>query len=244
MDNALMVGLSRQLTLRRAMEITANNLANMSTAGFKVERPALEAVQERPARHADGPRPISFVGEWAMVRDFRPGALEVTGRPLDVAIKGDGFFAVQVDGEERYTRDGRFAMDPDGRLTTASGRPVLDEAGGEIVLNPEARPPTIDERGVISQDGAEVARLGVVNFDDLATLEKSGDGLFAAGGAPAQPMDAPRLQQGYAERSNVTPVLEITRMIEIQRAYQSVTRMINTEEDMKRRAVERLGRVQ
>lgn len=243
MDNALMVGLSRQMTLRRAMEITANNMANMNTPGFKLETPALETVQERPATHQIGPDKISFVREWAVVRDFSVGDLAQTGRPLDLALDGDGFFAVDVAGEELYTRDGRFALDADGLLVTDAGHPVLDDAGGQIVLPTAQGAPTIDPTGAIRVGGVDVARIGVTAFDDLAQLAKRGDGLFEAGAALPVPVETEMVRQGFTENSNVNGVLEMTRMIEVSRAYESVTRMIKSEEDLKKSAIERLGRL-
>ncbi len=241
MDNALMVGLSRQLTLRRAMDVTANNVANMSTAGFRVERPLFATTTERPAAHQDGPRDISFVEDWAVLRDFTQGALEQTGRPLDLALESEGFFSVDVNGETQYTRDGRFTLDADGRLTTASGRPVLDDGGAEIIIDTELGPVEITPRGDVNVGGQLVSRLGVYNFEDLSALEKSGEGLFTSP-VEGDLMDEPTMRQGYVERSNVSPIFEITRMIEVQRAYESVRSMVDKQEELKRRAVERLGR--
>lgn len=241
MDNALMVGLARQLTLRRAMDVTANNIANMSTAGFRAERPLYAPQSERPATHEDGPRPIQFVQDWSVLRDFTPGAVERTGRPLDVAIETDGFFIVDANGEDRFTRDGRFALDADGRLVTAQGYGVLDDAGGEIFLDLEGPEPVITQNGAVLVEGDEIARIQVVDFEDLSSLEKTGEGLFRTDALP-EPINEPSLRQGFVESSNVAPILEITRMIEVQRAYESVTRMIKTEEDLKSKAIERLGR--
>lgn len=244
MDNALMIGLSRQVTLRRAMEASANNLANMNTVGFKLESPVYAEAPERPASHEDGPRDIAFVEHWAMARDFSEGALQPTGRPLDLAIRGEGFFAVEADGATRYTRDGRFAVGPEGLLTTMSGAPVLDEAGGEIQMPDGGGRPQITSDGAILVDGAEIARIQVVEFPDRAALVKEGEGLFNAdGAAPPAPVEVPDVRQGFVEASNVNAILEMTRMIEIQRAYQSVTRMLNDQHELKRDAVDKMARV-
>ena len=107
MDNAMMIGLARQQTLRQAMDISANNIANSSTTGFKAEQVLLETNAATRARHADGPDRLAFVDEWGVGRDFSQGALQGTGRPLDLAIEGEGFFALETEAGERFTRDGR-----------------------------------------------------------------------------------------------------------------------------------------
>jgi flagellar basal-body rod protein FlgF len=241
MENALLVSLSRQMTLRRALDVTANNLANMSTAAFKLERPMLSAYEaQRPAR-AEGGAPISFVRDWGFARDMTQGELEATARPLDLAIEGEGFFTVQTrDGETRYTRDGRFTFDADGELATAAGYKVLDDAGQPIPQPEDNTDIVIDPTGNVLAGGGAVAKLGIVTFEEPALLEKAGDGTFrsAAAGTPAA--DA-QVRQGYVESSNVNPIEEITRMIEVTRSYESVTRMLSTDEDLKRRAIEKLG---
>lgn len=242
MDNALYIALTRQQTLRRSMEVVANNVANMSTPGFKAERPLFEPAIERPASHQDGPRKISFVQDWGVLRDFTEGAFNRTGNALDVAISGEGFFAVKSAGETLYTRDGRFSITDQGQLVARDGAAVLDEAGGEITLDPAAGEPIISATGAISQNGAEVARLQVVRFDAPGALSKVGDVRFAANGAAAQAVEAPRLQQGFVEGSNVNGIAEITRSIEIQRAYSSVTRALQQAEELRNTAIDRLGR--
>lgn len=242
MENALLIGLTRQMTLRRDLDVTANNIANMSTAGFKLER-ALFAEEEaaRPARAADGGR-VAFVRDIGLARDFAPGALEHTGRTFDVALESDGFFAVDADGATRYTRDGRFALDAQGQLVTAAGAPVLSDTGTPITIPAVAASTTITPEGAVMVDGASVGRLQVVRFDNLAALDKAGDGTFATDAA-ASPVDQPDVRQGYVEKSNVNPIAEITRLIDVTRAYESVTKMLSTDEDLKRRAIDKLAGV-
>jgi flagellar basal-body rod protein FlgF len=243
-ENAAYIGLSRQMTLRREIDIVANNVANADTTGFKVEQLMLGAEIGQRARN-DAIRPgASFVLDNGVGRDFGQGAMKQTGRTLDFAIEGDGaFFAVQ-DGAngQAYTRDGAFTMDPEGRLTTKQGQAVLG-GGAEIVLDPELGQPTVGADGTITQDGEITGRLSVVRFDTLAVLEKGGDGLYRNGSnvQPAEANDA-KILQGSLEASNVNPLIEITNLVEISRAYESVTRMIENTNDLSRRAVERLGK--
>lgn len=243
MDNAMLVGLSRQLSLRQAMDVSANNIANAQTAGFKAERVMLEVDPSSRARHADGPDRIAFVEDWAMGRDFGQGSLERTGRPLDLALQGEGFFTLETPAGERFTRDGRFTVNQDGELTAQDGARVLDDLGQPVRVDAAAGPVTISETGQISQDGLPGQRIGVVRFEQLGQLEKTGENRFSA------PEDAervfenpPQILQGHSETSNVRPIAEITRMMEVSRSYASVTKMIRDADELSRKAIERLGR--
>ena len=244
MENAAYIGLSRQMTLRRELDIVANNVANADTTGFKVEQLMVSAEVGQRARN-DAIRPsASFVLDNGVGRDFRQGSMAQTGRTLDFAIAGEGAFFTVRDGTngEAYTRDGAFTLDPEGRLTTKAGAPVLGD-GGEIVLNPALGPVSVGADGTITQDGQTTGRLSVVRFEALGVLEKGGDGLYrnASNMAAMDATDA-RIRQGMLEGSNVNPILEITNLIEIQRAYESISRMIENTNDLSRRAVERLGK--
>ncbi len=244
MDNAMMIGLARQMTLRRSMDIAANNIANMSTAGFKAEH---ELLAERPmgkARDAEGGEQIRYVADWGVLRDFRTGALEHTGRDFDLAIQGDGFFQIQVGDNIQYTRDGRFSVNAEGGLVTSDGSAVLDDGGEPIIFPPGSNQIDISPAGSVAVNGLELTRLGVMTFDRLSSLQKAGGGRITAG-PDAGPVlvEAPDIRQGFYESSNVNPVLELTRMLEITRTYQSVSKMIEENSDLSRRSIERLGSV-
>lgn len=244
MENAAYVGLSRQMTLRRELDIVANNIANADTTGFKVEQLMVGTEVGERARNAFVRPGVSFVLDNGVGRDFSQGALSQTGRNLDFGIEGEGAFFTLRDGAgEAYTRDGAFTLDPEGRLVTQQGAAVLGD-GGEIILDTARGEPSVGADGTITQEGQVVGRLSVVRFDTLAALEKGGDGLYrnASNSTPLDATDA-RVRQGMLEGSNVNPILEITNLIEIQRAYESVTRMIEQNNDLSRRSVERLGRV-
>ena len=242
LDNSTYVALSRQMTLRRQLDIVANNIANADTAGFKTES-LLTAVEQRaPAKSAQLPHAARFVLDNGVSRDFTQGSLKQTHNELDVAIEGDAFFSINTPEGERYTRDGRFKLDATGRLVTQGGEAVLDEGGGEITLRREGSAPAIGADGTISQDGQRVARLGVVRFDNLAALSKTGEGRYLADGAAPAPAPDVQLRQGMLESSNVQPVLEVVNLIEVSRAYERVTRMIDQTQDLSRRAVDRLGK--
>jgi flagellar basal-body rod protein FlgF len=245
MDNALYVGLSRQMVLRREMDIVANNIANADTAGFKVESLMEKTEPKAPAFTLMGPKPVKFVTDDGVLRDYGQGALRQTGAPLDMAIEGPGFFRVTTPAGERYTRDGRFRTDDTGRLVTQNGAPVLDEGGGEITIDPEKGQVSISNDGVVSQGPERIGKIGVVNFATLSVLEKTGDNLYknTSNQTPTPSADA-RVRQGMLEGSNVQPILEITKMIEVSRAYEQIAKMMDSQGDLSSKAVQTLGRAQ
>lgn len=243
MDNAMYVVLSRQMTLKRELDIVANNLANADTAGFKVETLQVKTDVQAPARMADGPKTLKFVLDDQVTRDFTQGSMQQTGGSFDLGIDGRGFFKIQTADGERYTRDGRFTLSPEGKLTTQDGDAVLSD-GGEIVLDPAQGPVTISPDGTVSQGAATVGKVAVVDFSDMSVLQKDGDNLYR-NASNLQPVTATaaRIRQGMLEGSNVNSILQVTRLIEISRSYESMARTMDNTSDLSRRAVERLGRV-
>jgi flagellar basal-body rod protein FlgF len=239
MDNSLYIGLQTQRALQRRMDATANNLANVNTTGFKADAVRFAADPRRPAESRDLPTQVNFVRDVGLVRDMRQGGLRQTGEPFDVAIEGDGFFTVQGPSGPAFTRDGAFQLNADGQLVTKEGHPVLGQ-GGPIVIATQGQAPTIDQLGVIRIGNEEVGRLALTNVSDPGALEKIGDNLYVGGGA-AVAFDG-RAVQGMLENSNVQPVLELTRLIEISRAYESAARIVRNGDETRQRTLERLGR--
>jgi flagellar basal-body rod protein FlgF len=241
MDNSLYVGLSKQMVLQRQLDIIANNIANSDTSGFKVESLAETEDPKAPAFTLGGPEPVKFVMPNGVIRDFGQGALRRTDSPFDVALDGQGFFEVQTPAGPRYTRDGRFRLDPTGRLVTQDGDPVQG-GGGDIVLDPKKGPVAIAANGDVSQSGQNVGKLSVVTFDTLSALSKDGANLFRNdSNLTAQPATGASLRQGMLEGSNVQPVSQITRLIEINRAYDAITSMMAQTGQLATSAVQRLG---
>lgn len=244
MDNALYVGLSRQMTLRRELDIVANNIANANTTGFKVEDLMVHTEQAKPAKTLDGSSPVKFVLDTGVARDFTQGAMTKTGGDFDLAIEGKGFFRVQTAGGDRYTRDGRFTTNPEGQLVTQSGHPVLDDGGGALTIDPTLGPVAIGKDGIVTQGAIRVGKLAVVRPDDLSSMAKDGDNLYRnTTNTTLQPAPDAVVHQGMLEASNVQPVIEITKLIEIQRAYEGVAKMMDNTSELSRTAVERLGKV-
>ena len=251
MDNALYVGLSKQVLLERELDITANNLANANTTGFKVESLMSVSDPVTPKSMSAGASPVQFVADNGLARDFSQGALQPTGAPLDLAIMGKGFFQVTTAAGTRYTRDGRFATDASGQLVTQAGDPVLDASGSPITLNPQGGQPMIGGDGTITQtvpgqpQSQLVGKVGVVGFADMSSLTKQGDGLYAnTTNAPSQPVTGQVLRQGMLEASNVQPIIQVTDLIRISRAYDMISQMMNSSASLSSTAVQRLGTVQ
>jgi flagellar basal-body rod protein FlgF len=240
MDNALYVGLSRQMTLQRQLDLAANNLANVDTAGFKVESLMLQSDPLTPQR---APRfgPVKYVLDDGLARDFKQGALEKTGNTYDLAVEGDGFFQVQTPDGVRYTRDGRFHVDTSNQLVDAGGNPVLDASGSPISFDPQRPAPVISKTGLISQGDQAGAKVGVVRFASKGGLSKQGDNYMASGESPTAAPDGV-VRQGMVEHSNVSPVTEVTSLIDITRAYERVANMMNSTQDLSRDAIQRLGK--
>ena len=245
------VGLSQQLLLQRKLDIVANNIANADTNGFKVETLMTADDPVTPPGVRPGASTLQFVLDQGVARDFSQGAMITTGSPLDLALTGTGFFQVQTAGGVRYTRDGRFTTDAQGQLVTQAGDPVLDAGGSPISLNPANGAVTIGRDGTITQhapgqaQSSVVGKVGVVRLASLSSLSKQGAGLYAdTANQTAQPATDVVVQQGMLEASNVQPIMQITDLIKLQRAYESVNTMISNTADLSKSAIQRLGSVQ
>jgi flagellar basal-body rod protein FlgF len=241
MENAQLISLSRQIALQRQMDVVANNIANLNTTGFKAESILFEEFVMPVARDqnfAPADQPLSYTQDWATIHDMRGGALVMTGNPLDVALEGEGFLAVNTPAGERWTRAGALQINAEGVLVDVGGRPVLGE-GGEIRFDPGETTISIDATGSISTETGAKGRLRIVEFADPQELAREGDNLFA-GGTPLAAA-ATRVVQGAVERSNVSGVTEMSKMIRVQRAYQSVAAMMERQDDIRRSAIQKLG---
>lgn len=240
-ENAQLIGLSRQIALKRQMDVMANNMANINTTGFKAEQVLFEEYVMPGASHRDFMRldqPLSYVQDWATRHDLASGAVVQTGNELDVAVMGDGFLAVETPAGERWTRAGSLQIDADGRLVDSSGNPVLGEPG-PIVFQPEETGIVIAEDGSIATSEGPKGRLRLVEFANAQELTREGANLFA-GGTPVAATDT-RIVQGAIERSNVSGVAEMAQMIRVQRAYESLVNLMSQQDDLRKSAIQRLG---
>jgi flagellar basal-body rod protein FlgF len=240
MENAQLISLSRQIALQRQMDVVANNMANINTTGFKMEQILFEDY-EMPLANGGGiskEPSLAFVQDWATVRDFSPGAITQTGNPLDVAIEGDGFLVVDTPQGERWTKAGSLQISNTGMLVTLQGDPVMGE-NGPVVFGPDDTSFVIDANGSVLVDGASKAKLRVVEFENTHELTPIGTNLYS-GGEP-NPAVNTRIIQGSIERSNVSGVVEMAEMIRVSRAYQTLTSIMQRQDDIRRSAVQRLG---
>jgi flagellar basal-body rod protein FlgF len=243
MDNTLLITLSAQNALRRQMDVAANNMANVSTAGFKSEAVLFEPVIRRPASTEERPKTVEFVRDYTIARDFRPGNLQRTDNPLDFALTGDGYFTIQTTQGNAYTRDGQFQLDAQGRLITHDARFVLDNAGQPITLDLTQGEPLMARDGTITQGTNQIAQLGLASFQRPGAMDKIGDNLWKPTNEQGTPSTNTQVVQGMTEGSNVVAVTELTRIMEISRAFESATRLQKQVEELRGRAIERLARV-
>ncbi|MEM8796751.1 MAG: flagellar basal-body rod protein FlgF [Pseudomonadota bacterium] len=246
MENAQLVTLSRMKTLERHMEVIANNVANLNTNGFKAEQMLFEEYIGSDASAETFERrdqEVYFVLDAQSIGDFNEGPISQTGNPLDVAIKGEGFFAVETPAGERYTRDGSFTIDSEGRLVTHDGHPVLGD-GGPILFSPGETNISITADGVISTNEGEIGRLRVVGFDDPQQLGRIGSNLFSGDDVEPQAIERPQLIQNALEGANIDAVTGISDMIKVQRAYQELANIMRNQNDLRQQAISQLGTVQ
>jgi flagellar basal-body rod protein FlgF len=248
MENALLIGLSRQMSLRREMEIVSNNVANINTTGFKGDTAIFEE-HLMPGASADqfhrSDRRPSFVVDRSTWHDMSQGPTQQTGNPLDVAIDGNAFLVVQTPRGERYTRNGALQMNATGQLVTSEGFQVLGD-GGPIQFQANDKEILIGRDGSVSVPDGTRGKLRLVKFDAMQRLTKDGGSTFAApqGVQPQQVLPEERhILQGSLERSNVRGVVEMTRMIEVNRAYSAVATMLQNQGEMRKSAVEKLAEV-
>jgi flagellar basal-body rod protein FlgF len=252
MENALLVGLSRQMVLERQMDVVANNVANVNTTGYKADRSMFQEYLASGAHEDNFPaadRRVSYVQDRATFHDFSQGAVEETKNPLDVAIDGKGFLVVQTPAGERYTRDGALQINNQGQLVTAGGNPVLGNAG-PVVFQPTDKQVSIGADGNVtvlegtSRIDSVRGKLRMVSFAQAQNLQKEGSNLFSAGaGAAAQPDTTSKLRQGFVEKSNVNSVLEMSRMIEVTRTYTQISNLLQQQSDLHKSAIDKLADV-
>ena len=252
MENAGLVGLSRQVALQRALDVTANNIANMNTNGFKAENVVFEEFLNSQARDnsfAGVNRRVSFVADRATWHDLRQGPTVQTGNPLDLTIAGAGFLAVQTPSGERYTRNGALQINAAGELVTSEGYQVLGD-NGPILLQPQDKGIAVGGDGTVTVttgqaiESSQRGKVRIVEFENPGRLRKEGASLFSApDGMQAQAATRSRIVQGSVEQSNVQSVVEMSRMVEITRAYTNLAQMIQNQSDMRRTAIERLAEI-
>jgi flagellar basal-body rod protein FlgF len=253
MENTLLIGLSRQTVLRRELDVVANNIANLNTTGFKSDGAVFAEYLQTGAldeRFSALGRRLSFVQDRMTWHDMSQGSVQQTGNPLDIAIDGDAFLVVQTPRGERYTRNGALQINAQGQLVTSTGDPVMGDAGPiifglgdrDININPDG---TIRVRDGTGTEDSGRGRLRLVAFANSARLQKDGSSTFRApeGLQQQPPAVGVKIQQGAIEKSNVRAVTEMTRMIELSRAYAEVANILQQQGELRKDAIGRLAEV-
>ncbi|MCL4675581.1 MAG: flagellar hook-basal body complex protein [Pararhodobacter sp.] len=238
MDNTSYTTLTRQSGLMREMQVLANNIANLSTTGFRREGVLFSEYVRQLDR---GEPPLSMAAANARQTYLTQGALTMTGGQLDLAIEGDGFFLIETPDGERLTRAGHFATNAAGEMVTPDGHRLLDIGGAPVFVPADAGQISIARDGTVSADGQPLGQIGLVRPEDPAELSRASGVLHMTTG-PLVPVTDAALLQGFLEESNVNPISEMARMIEVQRAYESGQKFLDREDERIRNVVQTLSR--
>ncbi|RDU22722.1 flagellar basal-body rod protein FlgF [Anaerosacchariphilus polymeriproducens] len=264
MVKGLYTAYTGMINQQNRLDVITNNLANSATTGYKKEGTTSQTFKDvlaykiKDSSEYNISRPLGTMSMGVKIgenyTDYGQGAFRVTDNDLDLALDGDGFFAISFTGKNgetsvKYTRDGSFTMNKDGYLVTKDGDFVLNQNGAmnsnansRIQLDPNAEV-KIDASGNIYQNNQFVAQIGVADFPDYNYIEKYGENLYQlAQGGTIQESTA-FVNQGILETSNVNVVSEMVEMIEISRAYESNQKLIQTIDGTLDTAVNQLGKV-
>ena len=244
MDRGLYTATSGGLRNMRQIDVTANNLANVNTVGYKAERLISRQQQfsdtlasmipgQSPQAQVDHEQTPGVI-DLATKTDFTPGPVSTTGNPLDVALRAHGqFFVVQTPNGEAYTRAGNFTLNAEGGLITPDGMPVLGEAGPITLPSGDTK---ITSSGTIVVDGQAATRLRVVEFADTSGLVRQEGVRFTRQGGPAPVAIEAEVVPGAVEMANVETVEAMVEMISAQRAFEAYTKTAKTIDELNDRA--------
>jgi len=227
MENPTTIALSRLVAQQRALDVTATNLANAGTPGFRAERMLFGET-------------ISFTQDRATYRDEQPGTLRHTANPLDVALAGQaGWFTIQTAAGPRLTRAGHFQLNANGTVVDDDGDSLLDVNGRPLQTTPSDTQISIAGDGTMSSENGQIGRIGVVEPEDESKLQAEGGRLFV-NDSLTKPVVAPRIVQGAIEDSNVQPIVELNRMTNDLREFQFTTQIIQGENDRQNGAIDKI----
>jgi len=238
MGNTDYVALNRQSGLMREMEIIANNIANAATTGYRREG---LVFSEFVAADPDGGPSISMANGNVRLTSRVQGSMTETGSPLDLAIEGDGFFMVETPAGNRLTRAGSFGRNTDGELVTPDGYRLLDVGGAPVFAPADAGAISVSPDGTVAGKDGPLAQIGVFLPQVPNEMSRHEGTLFSAPSG-YRPVDDAKIRQGFLENSNVSPVAEVARMIEVQRAYEMGQALLAKEDERIRGVISTLGR--
>ncbi len=241
MQSGIYVGISSQIALERRLTTIADNIANMNTAGFRATEVKFDEVLSKTGNDINAK--IAFVSQGNDYLSTRAGEVQQSGNPLDFAVKGDAWFAIDTPAGQVLTRDGRFSMTETGDLVSTQGYPVLDAGGAPIQLNANGGPPAVGLDGRITQDGRIVGSIGVFSADltkGFLRFENSG---VIATDTPQPVTDSSEVgvMQGFVESSNVNALSEMTQLIQVNRAFEGISSLLSSSENTFTSAIKTLG---
>jgi len=235
MENASYTTLTRQSGLMREMSVIANNIANANTSGYRQEglifSEVIQSVDEGPS--------LSMATARARATSLAPGTMSQTGGPFDLAIDGQGFFLIQTPKGDRLSRAGHFMPNAQGDLVTADGHRVLDAGGAPLFVPQGTTGLSIASDGTISAEGQLLGQVGIMKPSAGTQLLRE-DGVHFKAEGPIEPSFDAQVRQGFLEGSNVNPMTQIARMIEVQRAYEMGQSFSETENERIRNAMRTL----
>lgn len=238
MQTNFYVGLSAQMSLMRRLETIAHNVANASTAGFRAEEVKFDSVLSRAS-----PDPVAFASTGQSYLSRRSGEFVKTDNPFDVAVEGDAWLAIQTPAGTVYTRDGRMRMTDTGELQTLNGYAIMDAGNAPLRVDPNAGTLRIARDGTITQNNRQAGAIGLFKIDEKATLKRAeNSGVIPDRPAtPALDFTTAGMQQGYVERANVNPVMEITSLIMVSRAFEAISAGLKDSDASHQEAIRSLG---
>ncbi|MGV8938404.1 MAG: flagellar basal-body rod protein FlgF [Allorhizobium sp.] len=241
MQSGLYVSLSSQIALERRLTTIADNMANMNTVGFRATEVKFDEVLSKTQNDMNAK--VAFVSQGNDYLSPKSGELQSTGNTLDFAVKGDAWFAIDTPAGQVLTRDGRFTIKETGELVSSRGYPVLDAGGAPIQLNRAGSPPAVGMDGKIMQDDKQVAVIGVFEADlskGFVRFENSGV-ISSERPQPVVDNGSYGVLQGYLESSNVNGISEMTQLIQVNRAFESIAAMVRESESSMTDAIKTLG---
>ncbi len=241
MENPTYIALSRLMAQERTMDVIANNVANSNTPGFKAQHVLfsdwLLGADQRTA--SQGEKSINFAQDRATWRDRSSGTLTHTGEPLDLAIGSDGYFTVKTPSGDRLTRAGQFSLQSDGTVGDDDGHPLLDDSGSPLRVSEGDTGLTVAGDGTLSSQLRRIGKIGIVDATDPDRVFSEGSHLLRSDG-PTTPVSQPRIVQGAIEDSNVSPMIELTRMMQLERDFQFVSQFAQSEGDRQQTTIDKM----
>lgn len=238
MQTNLYVGLSGQMAIEKRLQTVASNIANMNTAGYRADGVTFQSVLSNT-----GADPVAFSSAGDTFISRRAGEVSKTDNPLDVAVTGDAWLAIRTPVGVAYTHDGRLKITTGGEVRTVNDDAVLDAGGAALTLDPNAGAPTIAGDGMITQAGRQVGAIGLFSIEPDAKLTRAGTSAVIPDSAATPVLDFTKagLAQGFLEGSNINPVLELSKLIDIQHSLEGVTHMNEAADTTLQDAVKTLG---